>query len=266
MNKYLTKIAKSTHGSSGDQEGSYIPGAIFMSGLGAGTIAHQYNRGHLTGRETLYHGSSKAGVDSIKKQGLQPNRGGGVTQVVSSDLEAKNKPYVFATKSRMQGALYSAQQEAIDAGLIKTPGDLVAYRSKIHSKALPKFFMDKGTIAKVNLPTHLPEYQKHMNPEVRRAFRGINMNIFDFDKKKSKRDAFELLQRSVHTNKGQIPAEYVEGSSSYKPNSVKEISQYIRNNPKRFLKGVGMTGVGGGLLASGAYLANLEREEGKGSK
>lgn len=256
MNKYLIKVAEATAKKQPEQERSLLGSALF-AGAGLGTIANQYSRGNLTGRETLYHGSSKPRIDQIKREGVQPNRGGGVTRVVSEQLESRNKPYAFAAKDRFSAATYAAQQEAIEAGKVKDLVGLMASKQDFAKNALPKVFNDKGTIAKINLPTHLPEYRGRANPEIRHAFRGINQNIFDFNKPQSKKIAYMSLQNAVHTNKGAIPAEYIKGSTSYKPNSMSEIAGYVRNNPKRFLKGLGLaSGVGGGLLAASAYAAN----------
>lgn len=266
MNKYLEKVAEAAGRAKAKEPERSLLGSALFAGAGLGTIANQYSRGNLTGRETLYHGSSKPRIDQIKREGIQPNRGGGVTRVVSEQLESKNKPYSFAARDRFSAATYAAQQEAIEAGKVKDVRQLMASKQDFAKAAIPKVFSDKGTIAKINLPTHLPEYQSRLNPEIRHAFRGINQNIFDFNKPQTKKLTYQLLQKQVHTNKGAIPAEYIQGSTSYRPNSLKEIAGYIRNNPKRFLKGLGMTGVGGGLLAASAYAANpsiLKAKEGK---
>jgi hypothetical protein len=255
MNKYLVKIDEKEATKKPAREGSVL-GATLLAGSGLGTIANQYSRGNLTGRETLYHGSTKSNIDNIKSVGLLPNRGGGVSNIVSPDLEAKNSPYTFSAKDKLSASIYSAQQEAISAGQVQNARDLMRQKIDFQKRALPKLLHDKGTVAKINLPTHLPEFNSRLNPEVKQQFRNIDRNIFSTNKDAEKKQAYTIYQKMVHTNKGAIPAEYVKGSPSYKPNSLAEIASYVRKNPKRFLKGVGMVGVGTGLLAGSAYAAN----------
>ena len=54
---------------------------------------------------------------------------------------------------------------------------------------------------------------------------------------------------------GDIDSKYIKGSKNYERNSLKQISKYIKNNPKRFMKGVGKTALGASLIGGGVLLS-----------
>lgn len=256
MNKYLEKIAAANPKSEESEAGRYAL-AAGVGGYGANLASSQYHRGNLTGRETLYHGTSEDRLRSIKEKGLQPNQGGGITGVVSNELEASNKPYTFSTKSKLQAAMYAAQQEAIGSGKIKDARDLASHRLTLAAKIPKYYFSGSKNIAKINLPTHLEQYKGHPNPEVPKAFADIDRNIFmgDSQKKMFKRQVQRELQDKVHVNMGAIGREYIQGSGAYKRNSASEILGYIKKNPGRFAKGLGKAGLGLGLVSGAAAIA-----------
>ena len=58
-----------------------------------------------------------------------------------------------------------------------------------------------------------------------------------------------------------ISPERIKGSKHYKRNSAKEISGYIKRNPKRFLKGVGKGAAATALVVGGAKLTTAKKKK-----
>lgn len=98
MNLYLEKIAENSEGyskylelkkqkehSRNENIKDVSTAAVGLSG--AALAKKQYDSGNLTGRETLYHGTSVDRADSIRKEGLKPNAKPGVSVAVSQELE-----------------------------------------------------------------------------------------------------------------------------------------------------------------------------------
>ena len=68
------------------------------------------------------------------------------------------------------------------------------------------------------------------------------------DKKKFKQ-GYKTLAKDTYTFEGDLPAKYLKKSDAYSKLTANEVKDFIKNNPKRFAKGVG-----GGALALGATL------------
>ena len=63
------------------------------------------------------------------------------------------------------------------------------------------------------------------------------------------------MSKNNKNNITMIPSKYIKGGVGYQKNSTKEISEFIKANPKRFLKGVGLLGVGAGMASFAAKSA-----------
>ena len=61
----------------------------------------------------------------------------------------------------------------------------------------------------------------------------------------AKKNWKELGRDSGSVFEGHVPAEFLKGEN-YKAQTMEELMEYIKRNPKRFAKGVGMTGAGVG--------------------
>lgn len=250
-NRYLEKIASL---SKDEKNKLQRYGGIAGTVVGTNVALNQYHRGHLTGRETLYHGSSDKRIEQIKQEGLKPSKGQGVSKLVGDHLDNANEGLVFTTKSKGQAAMYSSQQNLIDSGKLKNPHDLIAHRMT------PEFYKDmahrvitgKGS-AHINLPTWKKEFHGVANPEVKMMHDQIDKNIFmgKAQKDYAKAQVNAGLQDPVHVVKGKIGTEYIKGSHNYQKNSLKEVGEYIAHNKGRFAGGVGKA-IGATALALGS--------------
>lgn len=229
---------------------------------GVGLAGSAYHRGDLTGRETLYHGSSESNIDRIRKEGLKPNKRGGISGI--ANLDKHNENLVFTTKNKHEARQYAWQQSGIEAGTIHDVESLGAERKKI-MMGVPGKYNSNKYIAKINLPTWKKEYKPVWNPEVRHQLREADKPFAFMHRapgmsvKEHKRQIYKQFQKSVHVNRGEhgIGPEYVKGSPHYTPNSIKEIGEYAKHNKGRFAKGLGKA-VGGAAMAVGGAVGAVE--------
>ena len=260
MNKYLVKIAETTNS---DNQDLKVVGGVGATAIGGGIIKKQFSDGNLTGRETLYHGTSADRASGIRKTGLTPNKSG-VSQVISDNLHNRNKNLVFATKDRAQAAGYAVQQDAINSGKIHSVETLKAFQENLeHKLGIVKNIFNKDKIVKINAPTWKDDYKKIINPEFRGGVRAINKNPLiglmhpnpGPNKINIKRKYGAVLQKSVHTirNEKGIPTDFIHGAAGYKPNTLSEIREFAKVKPNRFLKGVGKAIGGAALIGTGLY-------------
>ena len=260
-NRYLEKIAAEVaKAESKDDEFDprYLQGAAGLAAADAGIrlAKKQYDGGNLTGRETLWHGSSKDRIAKIREGGLRPNIGGGVSDTVG--LQAHNKNLVFTDKRKTMAKTYASQQDNIDKGTFN-PNDL-AGRKLDSVKAQFPGRVGKDSLAEVNLPTWKAEHKSAWNPELRQQlrspFRAMNAMALGVPSDKFPKYLMNTYQANVHTTRNPegISTDYIKGSKTYKGNSLGEIREYIKANPKRFAGGVGKGVAGLGLAAAGAGL------------
>jgi hypothetical protein len=115
-NKYLVKIAKEMDTS--DKIGAGVAGTM-TSLYGTGKALEAYHSGDVTGRQTLFHGTTKERADAIRREGLLPQKGVGSTKIVE-DLQGLpeghlgSKDLVFTTKDPKIARFYSDMQGYID--------------------------------------------------------------------------------------------------------------------------------------------------------
>jgi hypothetical protein len=238
-----------------------VSGSIGAGGVGAHLAHSAYHRGDLTGRETLYHGSSAESIKDIREHGLKPNMRGGVSGLKGIGLDDHNKNLVFATKSKAAAKQYAYQQDAIRTGVVHDAESLQHHQLKAGIGGIHGKYGTNKYIAQINLPTWKEEYKGRTNPELKRMLKQRKSNIFAmFDRpagmteKQYKRHLAKTFQGSVHVHRGEegIGTEFIKGSPNYKGNSMKEIGEYISHNKGRFYKGVGKTVGGLGMVAGGA--------------
>lgn len=227
MNKYLEKIAK-------DKKENYTLEAI--GGIaGASTLTDQYHNGHLTGRVSYYHGSTKEVANKIKKEGIIPRASKGVIDHLDERFIEKNKGLAFATKTKGQAFGYANQADAIHNNIPGIMEDKTRIRLGIKSigDTLKDTIKKDDRITRLNIPTWRKGVKAHMvkNPELTHGFNAFMLN--DLQKKE--------LGENTLTHKGTIPTKYISGSKNYSKNSVREITRFIKSNPGRFAKGVGLT-------------------------
>lgn len=226
-------------------------GEKYLGVLGVGTGAYLGDKalasGDLTGRETLYHGTDVDSAANIKRTGLMPTTDANAinTTAIKSDTERYNKSLgkSYTTRNKGEARTYAIQTQAKrDALKGKVPDGI---RLALQS--------GKG-IVKLNVPTW--KRKTVINPEVDMPFDDWRKKLGIFGAlypESVLKKMYNSLRESV-VFEGGIPTEYIKGSDGYKGLSAAELLDFIRNNPQRFVKGLGKAGLGAGLVGGGGYL------------
>ena len=219
--------------------------------LGGGYAARNaLTSGDLTGRETLYHGTSPDKVKSIIEKGILPTTP--ENAVNTSGLAADPKRYqaalgkAYTEPNRLNAAMYAAQTEmgGINEARFRP--------SELSVKTLRNYLTGRG-IAKANVPTWKMTNMVE-NPEIagipREKWIKDNWGLLVPEKVRGK--VYDALA-ATRVFDGGLEGKYFPGNADYVRNSPKEILDYIRHNPKRFAKGNAKLLAGLGLLGAGGY-------------
>ena len=262
QNKYLEKIAGEMKPGD-DKRASMVVGGVGIAGTSLGlanAIKQDYHAGNITGRETFYHGTSRENLDKIRKEGLLPNTSGrNVSGLVSDQLASANKDLVFATKKKDKALKYGVTQQAIqDRGLSSTR-DLIDWRTNNAKEEIQKAVKSKDTsnIAEIRIPTWKDGFKTVSNPEYGMIVEREKV-LFPYQphlRELRRQEHYRNYVEGVHVQKGPkgIGAEYIKGSN-YKRTPIKEVVDFAKHDPKRFLKGISKPAAGLGLIGVGGYL------------
>lgn len=214
----------------------------------------------LTGKVTRYHGTGAENVENILKEGLKsryaqdPNNL--TNRVLSGKVpEEELKDLIYLTKKKgVARSVNQARQLYADAshynenffGQIGLWDYLRLLKDAKKKQKILKLEFDYDAIK--NLP-------KIKNPELRGA---NNWREFADRAGLDPIDAYinyKALGEDTHIFKGDISPENIVGGAGYKKRTLKQIKNYIKNNPKRFGKEAAKIGVGLGLGAIAAKAA-----------
>ena len=222
---------------------------------GGSTIRNQLAAGNLTGRETLYHGTSPTNKASILRAGLQPTT---EANAVNTNILKRLDPEVFKaalnksylTRSKLEAAQYTVGGKYRDP----STGDL---------KKIPRVseFIDEVKKGEGRVQAHIPLWKMKTvrNPEVAMEYDTWANNVRSKGPVPSE---FELRQIYNRLNDavvidGAVDSKYLKGSANYTRNSAREIADFMRNNKLRAVKGLGLAGLGGlGVYYGGRNLIN----------
>jgi len=251
---YIIKVAV-------DNSTKKIAGGLGVGMAGSAYAVNQFNRGHITGRETLYHGTSKKSAESILREGLKPNRHEhGISG--SFGLGEMNTDLSFLAKNRRHAKWYAAQQEVIEemGGKVR-PEDRPQIKARTSRKFNTPGYTPAGLL-KAKVPTWKDGLKAVHNPEdsaehFYRQFEEAHVQAPSWLKNvmvKTLRHSVGPSNVHVHKSPEGLSSEFFTKSPNYHANSAEEIRQYVSHNPLRFAKGVGKASVGLAGLLGGVKL------------
>ena len=275
-----------------DTEKDYLATAgRSIEGLtGAMLLGNAYLGGHLTGRESLYHGTSAESKKGILEKGILPTtkENSVFTDLITKGTEANKKAF---------GKSYLARNpwEAVVYGLNATgaSGENSTLSDRIYSALKNK---GKIGIVRANAPTWKmnivpdPMYDMPFDQfmeDRRKNLKARNLQSFsEFLKindpktigqklwNKALNALDEFKYKTVHDTGGKYvvvdgttPTQYIRGSKDYQGLTFNEFKDYVINNKLRFAGGIAKTLVGAGMLGHAIYSAvnkykeNKKREE-----
>jgi len=226
------------------------------TGVGATIIKKTYDKGNLTGRETLFHGTSKERAKKIKETGLLSKFTGGeggnteILKILDEDIYKKSLGKVYLTPNKRVGRMFAGQTER--GGVINlSPRDM----EDVLRKASNPF--NNSGVVKVKAPTW--KMNVVPNPEAMGSYEnylkahGINKSDLSKLQRLVTKSQHNILSRDTKVIEGDIATKYIKGSKDYRRTSAKEFKEFVKANPKRFAKGVGATALGVGIAGASLY-------------
>jgi hypothetical protein len=261
-NKYLEKIAE-------------ISGRDKAEGLaaagGVGLASNAIRRGDVTGRQTLYHGTTDHRARRIKLEGLIPSKRVADTKMSENLNGAKlnSEEMTFMTRRRGAAGGYSETAnnvrqhgpKAWAEHLRSNPNrwiesDAIGFRKSFNP-------LHKGIVT-INAPTwDKRHFNKVVNPEwehiEKTQWNSVRRSLFP----QSYALAKSVYETDVFTNKGRVSPEFIKGSPHYVRNSVGEVKDFIKHDPRRFAKGVGKLGLGAAIAGLAGYDIHRRHSEEK---
>ena len=241
-----------------------------VAASGAALTKHTYDRGNLTGRETLYHNTRKEHVDSIKKNGLKGQYALDKDKAFTPDLlkhvdkeELNNKVYFGRKKSVAEGVGAKVLQE-------KGPHARETMKAKVPTWKMkevdnPELMgtkngreFGKKMIDKLVETGQMPKAQGELMKDNPAA-----MKILEIQGNA----AHKLLGRKgTAVIEGDVAGKYFKGHKGYEKASLKEVGEFIKKNPKRFAKGVGQAVGGAALVGVGGKIIHDALKQKKSEK
>jgi rubrerythrin len=242
--------------------------------VGGALVKNQFEKGHMTGRETLYHNTRKKNIKKIKEKGILASKASDpknhTHQVLTDVPEDQLKGKVYLGRNKMTS--HAVGQAALKNSMMKK----VMYKTRHGRKNLSlgeaiklglKSNKERGTV-KAKMP--LWKNQQHLsdNPEMRGA--KTHAEWGDVLKKKMPllgmypekaqshiiKSTFKTLHDNTVTLNKDVSPKYIKGSKHYQRAGLKEVGEYIKANPKRFTKGAGKVGAGLAVAGAGASLVH----------
>lgn len=236
--------------------------------VGAGKIGHEFKKGNLTGRETVYHNTNRRNVKSIKDNGILSERA-----LDSNNITHRSLGDILS-EDEIKGLTYVARNKlpALGIGAASAMYDSADKESKNYRKVIGAL-ADRKTI-KANIPawkmdivnnpelrgaTNKKEFRPHIKYRMKRSgpqgtiSSTLYRPVTTVGSKLSSGIMYNSLgSKGTHTINGNVESKYIKGSKDYKGNSKEEIKEFISKNPERFKNGLIDTGIGVGALSAGA--------------
>ena len=226
------------------------------TGVGATLIKKTYDKGNLTGRETLFHGTSKERAKKIKETGLLSkftgSEGGntGILYQLKNDIYEKSLGKVYLTPKKSLARMYAGQTER--GGIANlSPQDMAEILQKTNNP------FDNSGVVKVKAPTW--KMNVVPNPEAMGSYenylkaQGINKSDLNKLQRLALKSQHNMQSRDTKVIEGDIATKYFKGSKDYRRASANEFKEFVKANPKRFAKGVGATALGVGIAGASLY-------------
>ena len=262
--------------------------------VAAGGAAHGFERGHLTGRETLYHGTNKANVDDILREGVKASKASDPTNLTHRTLvdgghitadQAKGKTYFGTNPIVSKSSNIVREQAELRAKALKNPLGFNFDFSEPGSKSdilkgrVPTWKMDIVENPELRGAKNYKEYGQKMEDGIRRQYReneafkalGTEDEVVRKAMKEGGADSkldkkfmhWTLGPKGTRVIQGDVGAEYLTKSPKYSRAGLGEVAEYIKANPKRFAKGLAPVGAGLALMGGAHHLQNRSDDDSK---
>jgi hypothetical protein len=227
--------------------------------------------GDITGREKLYHGTSKARAATIRREGLAPSKMTGIAEMLDEELRP---PAAYMTRNKGMAKGYAAQTSKIEELLRNNPDvdPTKIVREYAASRGLLPPKHHNAEVLEARVPTWKLETMR--NPELAgggfgnfREMAGQRVRdmlpegapLRDFNEFVAKNIAAPANYIQFSNDRvfpDTVDAKYFKGHPEYEGLALGEVGQYAKAKPLRFLGGLGRGALGlyaGTAAARGLY-------------
>lgn len=238
--------------------------ALGVGALAGGAYAASKAKPLVTGRTTLYHGTSPDGKAQILREGLKPanvsGRKGGTDLTVNS-VRNKAKELTYLTPDHGQARGYAGQAEFLHGG-----GSLQDQFGRMKAWTKGQFNPFQGGVVEAEMPMWRNDVSSRLrpNPETMgsyEAFRNEHSKLTKKDRLGLGRtaDLIDAPVKSMYDElekakvfDGAIEPKYFRGSDKFQKLTLDELKEYAMTHPGRFAAGVGLGAAGVGAAGYGA--------------
>ena len=226
---------------------------------GAKILDDVYKEGEVSGRVHLYHGTSKKAAENIKKEGLKKSHAIGYN-TITYEAGIPQEELVFTAKKRRVAAGHALPHlvEGEGSKIIKLSIPYEEYKN-MKKAANPEMAGAKSAKEYADLIRE----GKTPNGNDKMIAENYPGKVNQYAKRKWNNLSGAKGTNGTRIFEQDIDPSKIKGSKSYKKNSLKEVKEYIKKNPKRFIKGAGKSVAGAGLIIGGTALATSNKKKGK---
>lgn len=247
-----------------------------VAASGAALAKHTYDRGNLTGRETLYHNTRAEHVGSIKKNGLKGQYALDKDKAFTPDL------LNHIDEKKLGNKVYFGRNKTV----AESVGSKVIQEKGPHSRATLKAKVPTWKMKEVDNPELLgaKNGREFMDKLIAEKKKNGAKNLADLQLAMA--DEMPQVKKMLYTQgnmayktlgrkgtaviEGDVAGKYFKGHKGYQKATMKEVGEFIKKNPKRFAKGVSqavggaaLVGVGGKILTDGIKQKRAEKKSEK---
>ena len=257
----LKQLLYTEKSSNKEKKHQILDDALIVGGtaITGGSLTSRKIRGRLTGKVVRYHNTEKENVASILEEGLKASKANNpasftryMLQAADNDHSLDNKVYtaknrriangVGASKEMQKGNITGAFEEQKHPTKHKTLKIILDYEKDIKGS---KRIDNPELLGAKNWKEYHERRLKHS---------------FEADAEQNSKDMFKALEKETHIFDHDIDSSKIVGGKGYKRRPLKDVKNYIKNNPKRFLKGAIPVAIGGGLLTTGIVLKKKHKK------
>lgn len=233
-----------------------------MLAAGGGYLAARKALPKLTGREVVFHGTTKEMGDKILREGLKPGSSTGIRTAITENFPEAWRQYAYVADSPLKAKMYELQARAkslgFDRNWLQNAGPL-----ELHQNLKPS----KGSLMRMSIPTWMDDAPKLVvNPETAGGYKAWKSRLPPMAKAFNAEP--QLLAMYLTQTAGNeravtnVPSRYVQGAKDYQRLTLGELGSYLKRHPGRAAGGVGLAGLGlAGLGYAGKSLYEYLNED-----
>ena len=237
--------------------------------------------GYITGRHRLYHTTDADNVKKIKEEGLKAygkhDREAYVANNTLSQgrnlgfIDKEPDKAVYLTKNKQDASLHGVKRKAVQSAMGKQPKKQERMKVSIPHEQYKKMnFVDNPELLGAKSKKEFVNKRREMENIVDEVMAKATGHDYSPQRKPLSDFVAGRAYKNTVKNSRVVPhdisSKYIKGGKGYEKLSLKEIKEYMKKNPKRVAKGLGLYGLAGASLASSVGLTMRNHNQRKRTK